>query len=81
MSVVRSSKACTRLRALCIHAGPLALQLLASEGLHPHHVTTIAGAAGGAKGLILGPLDRFLFGQWLPQNSQAVDLVGASIGA
>jgi len=45
------------------------------------HVTTIAGAAGGAKGLILGPLDRFLFGQWLPQNSQAVDLVGASIGA
>ena len=41
----------------------------------------IAGAAGGPKGLILGPLDRFVFGQWLPQSAQPVDLVGASIGA
>jgi hypothetical protein len=31
--------------------------------------------------LILGPLDRFLFGQWLPQSTQPIDLVGASIGA
>ena len=33
------------------------------------------------KGLILGPLDRFLFGEWLPQSDQPVDLIGASIGA
>lgn len=39
------------------------------------------GAAGGPKGLILGPLDRFIFGQWLPQSNQPVHLVGASIGA
>jgi hypothetical protein len=31
--------------------------------------------------LILGPIDRFLFGQWLPQSDQPIDLVGASIGA
>ncbi len=38
-------------------------------------------AAGGAKGLILGPLDRFIFGHWLAQSQQTVHLVGASIGA
>jgi hypothetical protein len=38
-------------------------------------------AAGGPKGLILGPLDRFIFGQWLLSSTQPVDLVGASIGA
>jgi hypothetical protein len=31
--------------------------------------------------LILGPLDRFIFGEWLAQSQQSVDLVGASIGA
>ena len=41
----------------------------------------IAAAAGGPKGLILGPLDRFIFGNWLPNSSQSVALVGASIGA
>ena len=38
-------------------------------------------AAGGPKGLILGALDRFLFGEWLAKSNQRVDLVGASIGA
>lgn len=38
-------------------------------------------AAGGPKGLILGPLDRFLFGHWFRQSSHPVHLVGASIGA
>jgi len=41
----------------------------------------VPAAAGGPKGLILGPLDRFLFGRWLPQSAQPVHLVGASIGA
>jgi hypothetical protein len=69
------------MRALCIHAGPRARAWLAREGLQPAHVGTIPGAAGGPKGLILGPLDRFLFGEWLPRSAQPVDLVGASIGA
>jgi hypothetical protein len=30
---------------------------------------------------VLGPLDRFLLGDWLPRSSQPVHLVGASIGA
>ena len=54
---------------------------LARHGLQSADIGTIAGAAGGPKGLILGPLDRYLFGQWLPQSSQTLHLVGASIGA
>lgn len=69
------------MHALHIHAGPLALQALAKNGLQPGDVGTIPGAAGGPKGLILGALDRFLFGEWLPRSEQPVDLVGASIGA
>ncbi|MET0541186.1 MAG: phospholipase [Variovorax sp.] len=69
------------MKALRIHAGPQALEHIARHGLLPQHVRTIPGAAGGPKGLILGPIDRFLFGEWLPQSTQPVDLVGASIGA
>ncbi len=54
---------------------------LASRGLSPEHVRAIPAAAGGPKGLILGRLDRFIFGDWLSQSGQPIDLVGASIGA
>ncbi|MDP9898881.1 phospholipase [Variovorax ginsengisoli] len=69
------------MKALRLHAGPLALQHLRSHGLQPHDVRIVPGAAGGPKGLILGPIDRFLFGEWLTRSSQPIDLVGASIGA
>jgi hypothetical protein len=69
------------MQALRIHAGPAALSHIRRHGLQPTDVAVVPGAAGGPKGLILGPLDRFLFGQWLPQTSHPVHLVGASIGA
>ncbi|MBT9512834.1 MAG: phospholipase [Acidovorax sp.] len=69
------------MKALRIHAGPRARQHLERNGLHPGDVGVIPAAAGGPKGLILGPLDRFIFGEWLPQSHQPVHLVGASIGA
>lgn len=69
------------MQALRIYAGPKARQYIAANGIDPGHIGTVPGAAGGPKGLILGPLDRFLFGQWLVQSSQPVDLIGASIGA
>jgi hypothetical protein len=69
------------MQALNIYAGPAARQHLEQHGLGPQDVRTIPAAAGGPKGLILGPLDRFIFGDWLTQSSQSVDLVGASIGA
>lgn len=69
------------MKALHIYAGARARDHIARHGLLPSHITTIPAAAGGPKGLILGPLDRFLFGQWLPGSTQSIDLVGASIGA
>ena len=69
------------MKALCIHAGPRARRHLERRGLQPTDVGVIPAAAGGPKGLILGPLDRFLFGEWLAQSQQPVHLVGASIGA
>jgi len=40
----------------------------------------MAGAAGGPKGLVLNPLDRFIFGRWLVAATP-VHLLGSSIGA
>lgn len=69
------------MKALRLYAGPQALAHLHKQGLQPGDVRVIPAAAGGPKGLVLGPLDRFLFGDWLPHSAQPVDLVGASIGA
>jgi len=68
-------------QALAIHAGPRALKQLRERGLQPRDVRVIPAAAGGPKGLVLNPLDRFLFGEWLPTSDQVVHLLGASIGA
>ncbi|GAB4036504.1 MAG: hypothetical protein Fur0014_03160 [Rubrivivax sp.] len=67
--------------ALQVYAGPRARAILRERGLRPDDVRVIPAAAGGAKGLVLNPLDRFLFGHWLPQGQGAVHLMGASIGA
>ncbi|MEO7108135.1 MAG: patatin-like phospholipase family protein [Rhodoferax sp.] len=69
------------MQALHIHAGPLARQTIAKNGLQPGAIRTIPAAAGGPKGLILGALDRYIFGEWLSRSEQPVNLVGASIGA
>jgi len=68
-------------KALEIHAGPGALRHLREHGLQPQHVRAIPAAAGGPKGLVLNPLDRYLFGEWLGQSTHTVHLLGASIGA
>ena len=67
--------------ALRIYAGPAARAHVARSGLVPEDIRLIPAAAGGPKGLILGPIDRFLFGHWLASSSHEVHLVGASIGA
>ena len=69
------------MKALRIYAGPAARRHIERNGLQPSDVRVIPAAAGGPKGLILGSLDRFIFGEWLPQSSQPIDLIGASIGA
>jgi len=69
------------MQALQIFAGPKARASISRNGLQPGDICTIPAAAGGPKGLMLGALDRFLFGHWLQGSSQPIDLVGASIGA
>ena len=69
------------MRALGLYAGPKALSLLQAHGPRADLVRAIPAAAGGPKGLILGPLDRWIFGHWLSHSDQRIDLIGASIGA
>jgi hypothetical protein len=69
------------MRALQLYAGPQARAHVRAHGLSAADVGVMPAAAGGPKGLLLGRLDRFIFGEWLPQSTQPVHLVGASIGA
>jgi len=74
--------------ALEVHAGPRARAQLRERGLCAADVRVIPAAAGGPKGLVLNPLDRFLFGHWLgaagagaAAHPHPLHLIGASIGA
>ncbi len=67
--------------ALRLYAGPAAKRHIERNGLAPRDVGIVPAAAGGPKGLVLGPLDRFIFGDWLAGTTHPVHLVGASIGA
>ena len=69
------------MRNVQIYAGPKAREHLRQFGLRPQDVRVVPAAAGGPKGLILNPLDRYIFGEWLPRSDQVVHLIGASIGA
>src|SRR5690349_10576061 len=57
------------MQALEIHAGARALKHLREYGLRASDVRAIPAAAGGPKGLILNPLDRFVFGRWLATST------------
>ena len=70
--------------ALQVFAGPRARAQLRERGVAAGDVRVVPAAAGGPKGLVLNPLDRFIFGHWLPgsaQGERSVHLLGASIGA
>ena len=62
-------------------AGERALDIIRSRGLGPDDVKVMAGAAGGPKWLILGQLDRVLFGSWFRGRRKPLYLLGSSIGS
>lgn len=62
-------------------AGERTLQKIKDGGLEPGDVKVVAGAAGGPKWLILGQLDRLLFGQWFQGRKEPLVLIGSSIGS
>ncbi|WP_298234253.1 phospholipase [uncultured Azohydromonas sp.] len=68
-------------QALRIYAGPAARARLRERGLRADDVRVVPAAAAGPKGLVLHPLDRFIFGHWLAHGTRPVHLLGASIGA
>ncbi len=67
--------------ALRIRAGATALQHIRENGLSPEHISAVFGASGAAKWLGIYGLDCAIFGDWLSQSQQPVDLFGTSIGA
>jgi len=69
------------MNALRLIAGKTAKQRIAEHGLTPALVRMLVGASGGPKWLVLLGLDKFIFGQWLADTPQKIDLVGSSIGA
>lgn len=66
--------------ALRFRAGAGAFRDIRAHGLDPARVQTLAGAAGGAKWLVLSALDRVLVRR-LVRRSGPLELVGSSIGA
>lgn len=62
-------------------AGNRALETIRAQGLAPDHVKVVAGAAGGPKWLVLGHLDRALFGSWFRGRRRPLFLLGSSIGS
>jgi len=78
---MRVSKPPNGLQALQIYAGPRARSVLSQRGLQAADVRVIPAAAGGAKGLVLLPLDRWLFADWLRDSKQVLHMIGSSVGA
>jgi hypothetical protein len=67
--------------ALTIRAGATARRVLAERGFDRDAFSTLIGASGGPKWLVLAGLDRVLPELLLSRRSTALDLVGSSIGA
>jgi hypothetical protein len=67
---------------LTLRAGPDAAKLIRERGLRPQDIDIVPGASGGPKWLVLGGLDRYLFGDFLQHpRSAPLLLVGSSIGS
>ncbi len=66
---------------LSLRAGAGALAHIRRHGFSRDDIGAMAGAAGGPKWLILSHLDRYIFGEWLADAPQPIQLLGSSIGA
>ena len=66
--------------SLGIYLGKEAARRIEREGWSPDLFDLLLGASGGAKWLILGQLDRLLFGQFLPAGMRPLSVIGSSIG-
>jgi len=67
--------------ALGICLGREAARRIAREGWSAELFDLLLGASGGAKWLILGHLDRLVFGDFLQRSDRPITALGSSIGA
>lgn len=67
--------------ALGIFLGREAARRIAREGWSANLFDLLLGASGGAKWLILGHLDRLLFGDFLQRSDRQITALGSSVGA
>lgn len=67
--------------SLDVFAGATARARLAKRGWDPELFTLLLGASGGPKWLVLGGLDRVLFGDFLRRRTTPLTVYGSSIGA
>ncbi len=67
--------------ALAVFLGAKAARRIAKDGWQAELFELLVGASGGAKWLILGHLDRVLFGDFLPLSNRPLDVLGSSIGS
>lgn len=68
------------LKALTVWAGARAAEVLEQRGWDPDVFSTMIGASGGPKWLVLSQLDRVIHETLLAPRTRPIDLVGSSIG-
>ncbi len=68
-------------RNLVVRAGAVAAERLRAEGFHPDLFSTLVGASGGAKWLVLRALDDVLADRVTGPRQTALDTLGSSIGS
>lgn len=61
-------------------AGKRAAQIIREEGLNPDRIRVLVGAAGGAKSLVLGGIDRALAKSLFKKRKKPLFVLGSSIG-
>jgi hypothetical protein len=64
-----------------VRAGPGATRRLRAEGFDPDLFSTLVGASGGPKWLVLRHLDTLLADQLIASRSTPLDTLGSSIGS
>ncbi|GAA5525393.1 hypothetical protein Maes01_01962 [Microbulbifer aestuariivivens] len=62
-------------------AGANAARRIREEGLHPDQFSTLIGASGGPKWLVISQLDRVLIGEFFHNRQQPIATLGSSIGS
>ena len=66
---------------LTVRAGRHALDVLRREGFRPDDFSTLLGASGGPKWLVLSGMDRVLARRFVADRTRPLDALGTSIGA